>query len=472
VGCDIVAGKFEKQKGTNIVKNVGLLLLAIALMLGMYFLGAITTNKPRTDSKEETIPEKRYLEETETPTEDHTINAKGFFHENEELTPYLDMLGYYIVDGNVSASDEFVDNLTSVDVMGMEGSIEHKYTIHDDAPMFIDSMIWTTNETYTEETFDEFVPAMDSYFGFFAARDKDINRSNETYIWLDFSRSCRVLGWYADEKIHLQWEYDERISEMPNEPVDSKYLSLLPDFLNDELCRFLAYFDLTYAETGFSVNHASNTMNTRYPVGKCSFLGEECYVYVWYSEKLLDSGMGTATDISISISGEFEEIKERIIAATRGTIETDHGDLGFGMKIPNTDLEMYVSFGAISSADIYISRNDESNEEKVQPTVKESPQESASTKPNDSTAINSARHTDSEAWSCAKAIVEDNLKSPSTAKFCSFTEASVRHIGNGEYMVVGWVDAQNGFGATVREDFVVTYTATASGYRNGSVIFS
>ena len=92
--------------------------------------------------------------------------------------------------------------------------------------------------------------------------------------------------------------------------------------------------------------------------------------------------------------------------------------------------------------------------------------------PRPETNINSARHTDTEAWVCAKAIVQDNLKSPSTAKFCSFTEASIRHIGNGEYIVAGWVDAQNSFGATVREDFVVTYTATTSGYKNGNAIFS
>lgn len=85
---------------------------------------------------------------------------------------------------------------------------------------------------------------------------------------------------------------------------------------------------------------------------------------------------------------------------------------------------------------------------------------------------NSVRHTDSEAWSCATAIVEENPKSPSTADFCSFTEATITHVGNGEYMVVGWVDAKNVFGSTVRESFVVTYIATTSGYKNGNVIFS
>lgn len=78
----------------------------------------------------------------------------------------------------------------------------------------------------------------------------------------------------------------------------------------------------------------------------------------------------------------------------------------------------------------------------------------------------SARHTDSEAFSCAKAIVKSRLKSPSTAKFCWITDATIKHLGNGEYMVTGWVEAQNSFGATLRQTFVVVYTATESGYKN------
>lgn len=88
----------------------------------------------------------------------------------------------------------------------------------------------------------------------------------------------------------------------------------------------------------------------------------------------------------------------------------------------------------------------------------------------DSTSTSSARHTDSEAWSCAMSIVKDSLKSPSTAKFCPFTECRVTHLGNGEYKVTGWVDAQNSYGATLRSNFVVTYTATERGYKNGVAV--
>lgn len=81
---------------------------------------------------------------------------------------------------------------------------------------------------------------------------------------------------------------------------------------------------------------------------------------------------------------------------------------------------------------------------------------------------NYARHTDSEAFACAKDILRSYLKSPSTAKFCSFTEAKVTHLGNGEYEVTGWVEAENSFGAKLRQNFTVTYTATSSGYKNGT----
>lgn len=83
---------------------------------------------------------------------------------------------------------------------------------------------------------------------------------------------------------------------------------------------------------------------------------------------------------------------------------------------------------------------------------------------------NTARHTDVDAWVCAKNIVKGNLKSPSTANFCSYPDATITHLGNGEYKITGWVEAQNSLGATLRQNFVVTYTATEKGYKNGVAI--
>ncbi len=85
-------------------------------------------------------------------------------------------------------------------------------------------------------------------------------------------------------------------------------------------------------------------------------------------------------------------------------------------------------------------------------------------------ADSGTRHTNAEAFACAQNIVEGKLKSPSTAKYCKVTEATITHDGD-KYTVNGWVDAENSFGATVRTYFTVTYTATAKGYKNASVTF-
>ena len=95
---------------------------------------------------------------------------------------------------------------------------------------------------------------------------------------------------------------------------------------------------------------------------------------------------------------------------------------------------------------------------------------SSSSSSGSSSTTNTARHSDDDAFYCAQLIVEDYLKSPSTAKFCKLSEATVTHLGNGEYMVTGWVDAENSYGATIRSNFVVTYTATEKGFKNGNAI--
>lgn len=101
---------------------------------------------------------------------------------------------------------------------------------------------------------------------------------------------------------------------------------------------------------------------------------------------------------------------------------------------------------------------------------KHTPSSSSSSSSGSSSTVNNARHSDDDAFYCAKLIVEDYLKAPSTAKFCKQSDATVTHLGNGEYMVTGWVDAENSYGTMIRSDFVVTYTATEKGFKNGNAI--
>lgn len=63
------------------------------------------------------------------------------------------------------------------------------------------------------------------------------------------------------------------------------------------------------------------------------------------------------------------------------------------------------------------------------------------------------------AFFAAQQEVEELLKSPSTAEFCDIDDASITRSGN-RWTIIGYVDAQNGFGATLRKKFFVEVTFT------------
>ncbi|MBF0352282.1 MAG: zinc ribbon domain-containing protein [SAR324 cluster bacterium] len=55
-----------------------------------------------------------------------------------------------------------------------------------------------------------------------------------------------------------------------------------------------------------------------------------------------------------------------------------------------------------------------------------------------------------------ESFVKKNLKAPSTAQFASYSEVKISGYGDGPWTVIGYVDAQNSFGAKIRS----TYTCT------------
>lgn len=59
------------------------------------------------------------------------------------------------------------------------------------------------------------------------------------------------------------------------------------------------------------------------------------------------------------------------------------------------------------------------------------------------------------AFYSANDYVTKNLKCPSTAKFPLYDDSYVKKEGDSTYLVVGYVDAQNGFGAMIRSKYVV-----------------
>lgn len=78
-------------------------------------------------------------------------------------------------------------------------------------------------------------------------------------------------------------------------------------------------------------------------------------------------------------------------------------------------------------------------------------------------------NTSTNAKVCARKAVEDSLKAPSTASFCSYTEMNATNLGGDKWMVTGYVDAQNSFGAMVRQYWSVTLILTKTGFKLVSV---
>ncbi len=70
-------------------------------------------------------------------------------------------------------------------------------------------------------------------------------------------------------------------------------------------------------------------------------------------------------------------------------------------------------------------------------------------------------HDKFDAIVIAEKTVKKDLKSPSTAKFCKSSEYTVTRSGN-TWIVEGWVDAQNSFGATIRNNFTVKFSFSSS----------
>jgi len=73
------------------------------------------------------------------------------------------------------------------------------------------------------------------------------------------------------------------------------------------------------------------------------------------------------------------------------------------------------------------------------------------------------------ALAIAESKVEAQLKAPSTAEFCSISEADISQKGD-TWTVRGWVDAQNGFGAMIRNKYTVVIVEHGDSYSVESVL--
>lgn len=72
-------------------------------------------------------------------------------------------------------------------------------------------------------------------------------------------------------------------------------------------------------------------------------------------------------------------------------------------------------------------------------------------------------YSHAEAYAEAEAIVSKYLKSPSTAKFPSMSEVNIKDLGAEGFQVEGYVDAQNSFGAMLRQNWEMVFQFVGDG---------
>lgn len=69
---------------------------------------------------------------------------------------------------------------------------------------------------------------------------------------------------------------------------------------------------------------------------------------------------------------------------------------------------------------------------------------------------------ETEAWIMAKQLMLKGLKAPSTAEFAPRHESTIRFNGADSWTVKSYVDSQNGFGAMIRTQFIITMSVDLS----------
>lgn len=149
------------------------------------------------------MTESEISETTEDSKEDIIQKTK------DSLKVYTDYIGIETENGNLAVTDEFLENVESVFIMGRTGSVNHGMTGSSDTQIRI--MEWNDSVTSTEDEFENFIVLLNEYWGENGLIGNYDNMSDETYVWKDYEHSSWVACWFKDGLIRIQWEYDEEI---------------------------------------------------------------------------------------------------------------------------------------------------------------------------------------------------------------------------------------------------------------------
>lgn len=129
------------------------------------------------------------------------------------LAPYFETFGDVAENGDYSVSQEFVDAMKSVEVMGVVGNI----TLAAEQETWIISTVkWTSEETMSETEFASFVDRLSALNGGDAIIEYSDDKDAECFSWQDESSLCSVIAWLDGRIPKIEWHYDPDAFEYSN----------------------------------------------------------------------------------------------------------------------------------------------------------------------------------------------------------------------------------------------------------------
>ena len=203
-GCPI---NVKANKNTN--KN-GIIFIGVFILVAL-FLIFITINNNREDKNIENTNISDSISETTNNSESETLSytkseiKKLITETNSNIAPYLEVLGADITNGNPDVSDDFINNLDSVKIMGYVGSVTHEYNTYDNKTI-IEMLRWDSNTTITSDEFNDFKALLEEYFESDSIQTNHTHIADETWEWHDKKENCCVLIWFSGNKAHLAWD--------------------------------------------------------------------------------------------------------------------------------------------------------------------------------------------------------------------------------------------------------------------------
>lgn len=195
---DVMSKKITQNSNGQTHKILFFGMIALLVIVLLFSILTRSQPKPTNPPTEETCTE-----------ESQNSDSSAISQSKANLKPYFDVLGVKTKNNNLTVSQEFLANLSSLEFMGYLGTIEHGYS--EPNCDFVDIMDWVSNAEISEKDYGHFIQSLNQYFDSEADLKSYDNLSKETYHWVDYDELCMVYCWYNNGAVCVRWHLKEEL---------------------------------------------------------------------------------------------------------------------------------------------------------------------------------------------------------------------------------------------------------------------